>query len=86
MSNKDQAIKNMDLSQELAEFIAQNPKVVKNVPKSSTYVAFSSSDEGLNKANEKLISSLVKEGKRVIKAIQTNDKFNPWKFFPATSI
>ncbi len=86
MSNKDQAIKNIDLSQELAEFIAKNPKAVKKIPQSSTFVAFSSKDEKLNKANEKLITSLVKEGKRVIKAIQTNDKFNPWKFFPVSSI
>ncbi|HUD44206.1 MAG TPA: DUF5647 family protein [Patescibacteria group bacterium] len=86
MSNKDQAVKNMDLSQELAEFIAKNPKAVKKIPRSSTFVAFSSKDEQLNKANEKLIASLMQEGKKVIKAIQTNDKFNPWKFFPVASI
>ena len=80
MSKKDQAIKNIDLSQELANFIAKNPRAVEEIPQSSAFVAFSSSDEKLNEANEKLLASLVKEGKPVVKAVQTNDKGNPWKF------
>lgn len=85
MSTKDQAIKNIDLTQELAAYIAKNPKEAKKSPKSAMYVAFSANDEELNKANEKLIASLVdegKKGKQIIKAVQTNDKLHPWKFFP----
>ena len=85
MSNKDQAIKNIDLSQELAAYIAKNPKKAKKSPKSATYVAFSAQDEKLNEANEKLLESLIKEGRKVIKAVQTNDKFNPWKFSTITA-
>jgi hypothetical protein len=86
MSRKDQAIKNIDLSQELAMYIARHPDVAKKMPKSSNFVAFSASDKKLNQANEKLIASLVDEGKPIIKAVQTNDKLNPWKFFPVTPI
>ena len=82
MSKKQQAMKNLDLSQKLAEYIANNPKAVKNVPKSSTFVAFSSSDNELNRKNEELIASLSEEGKKVVKAIQTTNKINPWKFSP----
>lgn len=77
MSNKDQAIKNIDLSHELAMYIAKHPNVAKKMPKSSSFVAFSASDEELNKANEKLIASLADEGKPIVKAVQTNDKVNP---------
>lgn len=86
MSRKDQAVKNIDLSRELAMYIAKHPDVAKKMPKSSNFVAFSAQDAELNKANEKLIASLVDERKPIIKAVQTNDKFNPWKFFPVTSI
>jgi len=82
MTKKKQAIKNLDLSQELAEYIASNPKAVKNLPKKSTFVVFSSVDKKLNVENQKLIDSIVAEGKKVIKAVQTEDKLNPWKFSP----
>ena len=87
MSTKDQAIKNMELTQELAAYIAKHPKVAKKSPKSATYVAFSAKDEKLNEANEKLLQSIIKEGRKfIIKAVQTNDKLNPWKFFPVNPI
>lgn len=80
MTKKKQAIKNLDLSQKLAEYIADNPDSVKDLPEKSTFVVFSSVDEALNAQNQKLIKSVLAEGKKVIKAIQTKDKFNPWKF------
>lgn len=87
MGTKDQAIKNMELTQELAAYIAKHPKVAKKSPENATYVAFSAKDEELNEANEKLLQSIIKEGRKfIIKAVQTNDRLNPWKFFPVTSI
>ena len=87
MSKQDQAKKNMDLAQELAGFIAKNPSKAKQTSQTVSYVAFSATDKQLNEANEKLIASLVKEGKKqIIKAIQTDDKLHPWKFFPVASI
>lgn len=82
MTKKKQAIKNLDLSQKLAEYIASNPMAVKNLPKKSTFVVLSSVDHKLNVENQKLIDSVVAEGKKVIKVVQTKDKFNPWKFSP----
>lgn len=84
MTKKKQAIKNLDLSQKLAEYIAANPDAIKKLPKKSTFVVFSSADDLLNEENKKLIQSIIAEGKKVIKAIQTKDKLNPWKFSSAT--
>ncbi|HVZ11662.1 MAG TPA: DUF5647 family protein [Patescibacteria group bacterium] len=80
MTKSTQAQKNIDLSQELAEYIADNPKSVENLPENSSFIIFSSEDESLNIENEGLIKSIIAEGKKVIKAIQTKDKENPWKF------
>lgn len=82
MTKKIQAIKNLDLSQKLAGYIASNPEAVKNLPKKSSFVVFSSVDQKLNVENQKLIASIQAEGKTVVKAVQTKDKFNPWKFSP----
>ena len=84
MTKKKQAIKNLDLSQKLAEYIAGNPNAVKNLPKKSTFVVFSSADEFLNEENQKLIESVLAEGKKVIKATETKNKLNPWKFSSVT--
>jgi hypothetical protein len=86
MSRKVQAMKNAPLVKELAMYIAKHPKAGKKSDESVTYVAFSAKDAELNKENKKLIASFVKEGRKVIKAVQTNDKFNPWKFYPVTSV
>lgn len=79
MTKKKQVEKNIKLSEELANYI-----VGKNVslPKNQNYdfVAFSVTDQKLNKANEKLVKSLIAEGKKVVKAQQTTNKKNPWNF------
>lgn len=86
MNKQDQAIKNMELVQELADFIAKHPSEAKQTSETVSYVAFSATDNELNEANEKMIASMVKEGKKIIKAIKTNDKLHPWKFLSATSV
>jgi len=80
MTRNIQAKKNMKLSQKLMEYIANNPKAIKNLPDDASFIVFSSVDESLNEENEGLIKSVIAEGKKVIKAIQTRDKSNPWKF------
>ena len=85
MTKHTQFIKNIDLSEKLAVFIAKNPDEVKNLPEDASFVAFSSTDKKLNDENKKLLESLQKEGRKVIKAEETNDKHNPWKFTPVTA-
>lgn len=80
MSTKKQVEKNIRLSSKVASYIVSNPNVVKKVPANSTYVVFSANDPELNKKNEQLLSSLKKEGKKVIKVIETKNKTNPWNF------
>jgi len=82
MDTKNQAVKNMGLIQELARYLATHPDKDHQTTEDVTYVAFSSTDEQLNSANEKLLASLVHEGRKVVNAMQTNDKFHPWKFSP----
>jgi|tagenome__1003787_1003787.scaffolds.fasta_scaffold14636120_1 hypothetical protein len=82
MDTQNQAVKNMGLIQELAGYLAKHPDKDEQTTEDVTYVAFSSTDEQLNSANEKLLASLVHEGRKVVKAMQTNDKFHPWKFSP----
>jgi hypothetical protein len=80
MTKHTQIIKNIDLSEKLADYIAENPEEVKDLPENVSFVTFSSTDLKLNEANKRLIESLKKEGKQVIKAQETQDKENPWKF------
>lgn len=82
MTKKVQTRKNLELSEQLASYIVNNPRAVKDLPKNVSFIVFSSEDESLNKKNEGLIKSVIAEGKKVIKAIQTKDKSNPWKFSP----
>lgn len=79
MTKHSQITKNMEFSQELMNYlIAKKIKIKPN----SSYVVFTYNDENLNKMNVKLLNELVKEGKKVIKAMKTNDSENPWKFTP----
>lgn len=80
MSNKKQAEKNLKLSVKLANFIADNPQLSKTVISGASVVPFSLEDEELNKANEKLVEELLEEGKRVVKAEETKNSKEPWKF------
>lgn len=84
MSKKQQLEKNLQLSEELMQFLADNPSLSPTKKLGSvSYVVFTANDKELNKANDKLIDSLHKEGKSVVKAVQTLDKKSPWQFLQA---
>lgn len=85
MSKNQQITKNIELSEKLAEYISDNPSEIRQFPSSVSYVTFSSTDERLNSANKKLVLSLKSEGKSIIKAQETKDKKNPWKFILLSS-
>lgn len=78
MSTKEQTDKNLQLSEELLEYLSKNPQ--KGKQENFSYVVFTTDNKVLNKANLRLVTSLVKEGKKVIKATKTNDKKSPWEF------
>lgn len=80
MSKTKQLGKNVQLSGELAEYIVSNPSAIKKVPAGASFVIFSSKDEELNKLNHKLVASLKSEGKKVVKAVQKENKKQPWTF------
>ena len=80
MKKDQQIIKNLDLSEKLAGYIADNPDVVEKFPSKASYVPFSLHDDKLNKANEKLVESLKEESKYIIKAQQTDNRNHPWNF------
>ena len=81
--SKKQIEKNFELSEKLAVFLGKNPNKMKAIPKDSSFVVFSATDKLLNKINEKLIKSLEKEGKYVIKAQETTKTKTPWEFTPS---
>lgn len=85
MSKKKQIDKNIKLSEKLATFIAENPDLYQDLPSHASFVVFSLRDKELNKINQKLIQSLLQEGKQVVKAEETEDKSKPWKFIPVSA-
>lgn len=80
MSKKQQLDKNMNLTAKLADFIATHPEVNKNIPSGASIVPFSVKDNILNRMNEQLIPGLKEEGKTVVKAKETKNTKEPWKF------
>lgn len=85
MSNKQQTIKNTNLSAKLANYIFKNPQTIKDTPDDASYVVFSAKDKKLNELNEKLVTNLINKGQNVIKAIETNNKKSPWTLTMITS-
>jgi len=84
MSNKQQLEKNLQLSEKLMQYLADNPSDSPTDKLGSvSFVVFTKNDNTLNEANLKLIDSLHEEGKKVVKAIQTLDKKAPWQFLQA---
>ena len=79
MTKQQQFIKNIDLSKKLAEYLASHPMEADKLPDNASFVAFTEQDIELNTVNTKLIEGLLEEGKKVVKAIFTNDKTTPWK-------
>ena len=80
MSKKQQLDKNMKLSAKLADFISSHPEINKVIPSGASLVPFSANDNILNKMNEQIIPGLIEEGKKVVKAKETKNKKEPWKF------
>lgn len=80
MSKKQQLDKNMRLTAKLADFIASHPEINRSIPSGASIVPFSASDNILNRMNEKLIPGLKEEGKTIVKAEETKNKREPWKF------
>lgn len=81
MSKKQQAEKNATLAVKLTDYLAKNPEIDKHVWGSGvSLVPFSARDKKLNNANQELVESLLEEGKKVIKAKETKNSKEPWKF------
>lgn len=81
MSKKQQAKKNLTLTVKLTDYLAKNPEIDKYVWEGGvSLVPFSANDKRLNSENEKLVEELLEEGKKVVKAKETQDKKNPWEF------
>lgn len=80
---KNRLEENIKLSGKLAEYIADNPAVIANMPKGTSFVVFSRTNKKLNKANKGLVASLKKEGKKVVKVVQGQNKAEPWSFSAA---
>ena len=57
----------------------------KKLPDDASFVTFSAGDKNLNEVNKKLIKELLEEGKRVVKAQETNNEKQPWEFSPITA-
>jgi hypothetical protein len=85
MSTKTQTEKNLKLSEKLADFLVSHPEVSKKLPDDASFVTFSAEDTNLNEVNKKLIKELLEEGKRVVKAQETNNEKHPWNFYPVTA-
>lgn len=80
MTKGVQLDKNLILSNKLAEYISKNPNTVAGFPSDASYVLFPAYDKRLNRKNTLLYEDLTNQGKKVVKAIQTKDKRNPWEF------
>ena len=81
MSKKQQAIKNMDLTAKLADYINLHPEASNKVFVSgASVVPFSATNKELNKLNEELARDLLQEGKQVVRAQESKAKKEPWKF------
>jgi len=78
MPTKTQINKNLKLSEKLLDYLSKNPHQIND--ENVSYIVLTKEDEELNKLNLGMAKSLVKEGKKVIKAIQTDKKSTPWKF------
>lgn len=77
MTKHQQVIKNIDLSQELMDYMVSHK--VRTKPNYS-YVVFVENDITLNKMNTKLVDELLQEGRKVVKAQKTTNPKKQWIF------
>ncbi len=75
-----QVLKNIALTNKLAEYISVNPSVIKNLPHNVSFVIFTAKDLELNKLNSQIFESLHEKGEPVVKVEETENKSSPWKF------
>lgn len=79
MSKNTITTTNVALSGKLMDFLVSKPEVSKKYYGYS-YVVFSKDNSQLNEVNNDLVDDLKEEGKKVVKAEETNKKNNPWEF------
>lgn len=79
MSSKKQFEKNVKLSEDVANYLVDNPDYLIKYGNSS-FIVFTKSDKDLNNMNQDLLLDLLDEGKKVVVVTQTSKKSNPWKF------
>lgn len=77
MPTKTQINKNLELSEKLLDYLSDNPR---KTTEQVSYIVITKDDAELNQVNLELGKSMAKHGKKVIKALETKDKANPWKF------
>jgi hypothetical protein len=86
MSQKQQVTKNLDLSEKLADYLAQNPSESSKLPKKASFVTFSAKDKELNEKNEEIVTKLTQQGQTVIKAQETTNDTKPWVLSKVASL
>lgn len=77
MPTKLQIDKNLKLSEKLLDYLTDNPQ---EHEKNVSYIVITKEDNDLNNENLSMAKNLIKSGRKVIKAIETNSKSTPWKF------
>ncbi len=81
MSINDQSDKNISLTQKLIEYLVKGKNVPK-LPKDTSFVPFSSTDEKLNEANQELLEKISQGEKPVVKAKEPKTDNGNWKLIP----
>ncbi len=81
MSNNVQALKNIDLTHKLIEFLVKG-KNVPELPQDVSFVPFSKNDKKLNIANKTLLDDLIKNNKPVAKAEEPRTSKDSWLITP----
>jgi hypothetical protein len=86
MSNKQFTDTYLDLVEHLMDYIVHNGKGVKSLPKDASFVAFSSTNNKLNKYSQQILDSLKKEheDKPIVKAEEQPGSQENWKFTTIT--
>lgn len=81
MTKKIQTSKNIDLTQKFIEYLLKGDNVP-NLPENISFVPFSKNDIELNKANEELLESLIKDKNPVAKVEEPTSSKEAWKITP----
>ena len=85
MNKKTQAEKNLELMEKLTKFLLSHPEIDKKLPADASFVIISAEDKALNEVNDRLIPSLLEEGKHVVKAQEIKSNTNKWEFSPISA-